>query len=103
VREISDSQTLLNEKLNQPAPFLAFPWGKCNEVVLQEVKSAGYRAALRLSHRPNYSGEDMFCLRRMDAGYLTRSHCYDEGIMMGEFSGINALMRSMQVKNRTAD
>jgi hypothetical protein len=71
--------------------------------VLQEVKAAGYRGALMLSHRPNYSGEDIYRLRRVDAGYLTRSHCYDEGIMMGEFSGINAFMRSLLVTEQMAD
>jgi sugar transferase (PEP-CTERM/EpsH1 system associated) len=103
VREIADSQVLLKANISRPAPFLAFPWGKYNEVVLQEVKAAGYRGALMLSHRPNYSGEDIYRLRRVDAGYLTRSHCYDEGIMMGEFSGINAFMRSLLVTEQMAD
>jgi peptidoglycan/xylan/chitin deacetylase (PgdA/CDA1 family) len=92
-REISDSRQSMEEHMSSWLPSIAFPWGRYNATVIKKVKENGYTSALRLTNKPNHHGEDLFKLRRLDAGYLSPSHGYDEGAMIAELAGIGAILR----------
>ena len=94
VIEIKDSKKLLEERIGRPTHCFSYPWGRYDVRVKAKVKEFGYRSAVELSDAPNFAGEDLFELKRVDAAYLTLDHRFHEGMMVAELSGFNHFMRS---------
>jgi glycosyltransferase involved in cell wall biosynthesis/peptidoglycan/xylan/chitin deacetylase (PgdA/CDA1 family) len=97
-KEITESKQKLEEKLHQKVDLFSYPWGRYNDLVVEKVKQAGYRCAFALTHAPNYTGQDLFTIRRLDAAYLTLDHFFHVGTMATELAGMNHIWRSLKHK-----
>lgn len=64
VREIFESKEILEEKLGKPVYSFAYPNGKYNQEVREQIIKAGYKFAVTTDKRINKSGEDLFILGR---------------------------------------
>ncbi|MFQ5632474.1 MAG: hypothetical protein ACE5I1_27205, partial [bacterium] len=73
-------------------------WGSYSKHVIERVQEAGYQCAFRLTHQTNYTGQNLFEINRIDAGYLTLNNAFHEGIMSTELAGMNQFLRSMRQK-----
>ncbi len=62
--EIFESKQLLEKELGNTVFSFAYPNGKYNESVRQQIIKAGYKVAVTTDKRPNKSGEDQFVLGR---------------------------------------
>lgn len=68
-RELQESKKILEEKLGRPVNYFTYPEGTYTEPVKEQVRNAGYRAALSMSLDPYYEtsaseSEDLLSLRR---------------------------------------
>ncbi len=85
---------LLEEKLDHAVEFFSYPWGCYNELVVNKVRQFGYRCAVALADAPSYPKEDLFKLKRLDAGFLALDHSFHEGTMAAELTGCSHWLRS---------
>ena len=66
VDEISSSKKILEDNLGKKVDYFAYPYGLCNDQVIDTVKRSGYTAACSILSGFNRPGEDLFKLRRID-------------------------------------
>lgn len=64
--ELRGSREDLESLLEAPVPYFAYPYGRYNERVLDEVKAAGYEAAFSVQPGFNRPGIDPFRIPRID-------------------------------------
>jgi len=64
-REILESKTILEEKLNSKINFFAYPYGAYNQMIRELVKENGYLGALTMHRGINTFRVDPFSLKRM--------------------------------------
>jgi peptidoglycan/xylan/chitin deacetylase (PgdA/CDA1 family) len=62
--ELTESRRVLVEKLGRPVPYLAWPGGHYNDVLIELAKEAGYIALFTIDEGINRPGEDPFRIRR---------------------------------------
>ena len=62
--ELVESRRLLAEKLGRAVPYLAWPGGYYNELMIQLAKEAGYVALFTIDNGLNYPGNDPLRIRR---------------------------------------
>lgn len=73
--EIEDSKRMLEERLEEPVRFFAYPYGKFDSQLKEMVKEAGYLGAFSTLPGKNGIAEDPFLLRRiLIRGYDTKFH-----------------------------
>jgi peptidoglycan/xylan/chitin deacetylase (PgdA/CDA1 family) len=73
--EIRDSKRILEERLEEPIRFFAYPYGKFNFQIRDMIKKAGYLGAFSTLPGKNGIDEDPFLLRRiLVRGYDTKLH-----------------------------
>lgn len=75
--ELADSLAMLNRELGERPRAFAFPYGKPRNAPLRAIgaaRRAGYYAALSAYGGENRPGEDLFRLRRVDAGNGLMNH-----------------------------
>ncbi len=66
VDEISSSRKILEDNLGKKVDYFAYPYGLCNDQVIDTVKESGYTAACSTLSGFNRPGENPFKLRRID-------------------------------------
>lgn len=64
--EIHASKSRLEDALGKPVAYFAYPYGRFNEAVRDQVAAAGYEAACSTRSGFNRPGEDPYLLRRLD-------------------------------------
>lgn len=62
--ELVDSKKILEEKINKPVDFFAYPYGNYNEFVEKEAKLAGYKAMVTVKWDKNYITTNKYRLHR---------------------------------------
>jgi peptidoglycan/xylan/chitin deacetylase (PgdA/CDA1 family) len=62
--ELIESRRLLEEKLARPVPYLAWPRGSYDEILIALAREAGYRALFTVDDGTNRPGEDPLRIRR---------------------------------------
>lgn len=68
-RELAQSRAILEKELSRPIEILAYPNGDYNNSVLQQVKSAGYSAALAtIGMGEKQTRPNLFAIRRIGIG-----------------------------------
>lgn len=67
-KEIIDSKTILEEKINCKINFFAYPYGTYNQGVSRLVAESGYLGAFSLHRGINTFRTDPFCLKRIVIG-----------------------------------
>ncbi|MFP3869836.1 MAG: polysaccharide deacetylase family protein [Syntrophobacteria bacterium] len=63
-RELEVPRRLIEEHVGQQAVWLAYPYGRVNNLVITMAKEAGYRAAVTVRRGPNPFFQDPFKVRR---------------------------------------
>lgn len=64
-QEIQKSKTLLDQHLNKPVKFLAYPHGKFNTAMYGLLKAAGYHGAFSGVAGLNFPGTDQYQIKRI--------------------------------------
>ncbi len=65
--EIADSKKIIEEKLEKPVKYFAYPFGQYDEKIMSVVKEAGYYLA-RSSNSGIYNGpNEIYKLRSIEA------------------------------------
>ena len=64
-RELKDSKTILEERLNRPCPYICWPKGSYNESSVRIAKESGYKALFTTERDIVQHGSDMFHLGRI--------------------------------------
>lgn len=64
VTEIFESKDILEKELGKSAVSFAYPNGKYNKEVREQIVKAGYKVAVTTEKRTNKFGEDLFALGR---------------------------------------
>ena len=73
--EIRNSKRILEERLEEPIRFFAYPYGKFNSQIEETIKESGYLGAFSTLPGKNGRNEDPFLLRRiLIRGYDTKLH-----------------------------
>ena len=65
-RELVDCKAELETLLGKPVPYLAYPYGECDERVIAAARAAGYAAAFSTQPGFNRRDVDRFRIRRLD-------------------------------------
>jgi len=65
MRELVESKRLLEQKIQQPVPYLAWPVGWYNDRLIEMAKKAGYQALLTAEEGANGPGDDVFRIKRL--------------------------------------
>ena len=65
-RELTGSRESLEALLGKPVRFLAYPYGRHNDHVVEMTRAAGYFAAFSVRPGFNRRGQDFFRIRRLD-------------------------------------
>jgi len=63
--ELREAKRVLEEKLNRPVSYLAWPCGWYNERLIKLAKKVGYKAALTVDDGANVQGGDLFKIKRV--------------------------------------
>jgi peptidoglycan/xylan/chitin deacetylase (PgdA/CDA1 family) len=63
-KELGVSKQIIDKKLEQNTIFLAFPYGRCNQNVLEITRRLGYRAAVTVKKGSNPFFADSLTLKR---------------------------------------
>lgn len=63
--ELRESKRVLEEKLNRPVFYLAWPCGWYNDTLKKIAKKVGYKAAMTVNDGANVQGEDVFEIKRV--------------------------------------
>lgn len=71
VREIKQSQDVIQEKIGRSVPYFAYPYGNLNRTV-RAIVSEHFEAALGTSLAETTSQDDVYNLSRIDAYYLAK-------------------------------
>jgi peptidoglycan/xylan/chitin deacetylase (PgdA/CDA1 family) len=66
-RELSGSRAELEDLLGRPVDYLAYPYGRVDQRVMDATRNAGYRGAFSCKAGFNRCGVDPFRLRRVEA------------------------------------
>lgn len=66
LEELTGSQRELEQLLNQPVHYLAYPYGRHDERVMQAARNAGYKAAFSTRSGFNRRDVNRFQIRRLD-------------------------------------
>ena len=64
--ELKGSREDLEQLLDDPIDYIAYPYGRYNDLVLESVKKAGYQAAFSEQPGFNRPGVDPYRIRRID-------------------------------------
>ena len=64
--ELKGSREDLERLLGEPIDYIAYPYGRYNDLVLEIVKKAGYKAAFSVQPGFNRPGGDPYRIRRID-------------------------------------
>jgi peptidoglycan/xylan/chitin deacetylase (PgdA/CDA1 family) len=64
--EIAGARAELEDALGSTVPYLAYPYGRYNERVVEIARQAGYRAAFSVQPGFNRPGIDPYKIRRLD-------------------------------------
>jgi peptidoglycan/xylan/chitin deacetylase (PgdA/CDA1 family) len=64
--ELSSSKQSLEALLERPVDYLAYPYGRHNDHVVEMTRAAGYAAAFSVRPGFNRRGQDPFRIRRLD-------------------------------------
>lgn len=64
--ELAGARQDLEDLLGRPAPYLAYPYGRYDESVVEAVKASGYAAAFSVQPGFNRSNVDRYRIRRLD-------------------------------------
>lgn len=72
-RELVDSRRVLEQRLGQPVPYLAWPRGIYNDTLVRLATEAGYSALLTIDDGLNRPGGDPLRIRRT----MVDGHCGD--------------------------
>lgn len=64
--ELAGSRRDLEDLLGEPVSYLAYPYGRFDQRVLEAVRQAGYQAAFSTQPGFNRAGGDLFRVRRLD-------------------------------------
>jgi len=62
--ELTESRRVLEQKLQRPIPYLAWPAGKYNDKLIRLAQEAGYQALLTIDGGLNHPGDDPLRIRR---------------------------------------
>ena len=62
--ELKNSKIILEEKLNKPVDFLAYPYGDYNDSVIEALKKSGYKAAVTVDQGHVRKNADKYRLKR---------------------------------------
>ncbi len=65
VREITESRRMLEEALDAPVEFIAYPVGGFSNDVKEIVRAAGYRAACATNRGHDRTGKDLYEIKRI--------------------------------------
>jgi len=65
MRELVESKLLLEQKLGQAVPYLAWPVGWYNSRLIEMAKTAGYEALFTAEEGGNGPGDDIFQIKRL--------------------------------------
>ena len=85
--ELHLSKREIEERLNKECLFIAWPWGRYNEELIQLARSLGYQGAVTTEKGANISGLDPMYLKRFDIKkgnlrwFKTRLFMYRHGII----------------------
>jgi peptidoglycan/xylan/chitin deacetylase (PgdA/CDA1 family) len=83
LNEISNSKRRLEDALGKPITYFAYPFGKFNESVRDQVVGAGYAAACSTRSGFNRPGEDLYLLRRIDVFGTDRLRQFRQKLQFG--------------------
>jgi len=73
--EVHGSREDIETLLNKPVRYIAYPYGRCNDNVVNVVKNAGYKAAFSVQPGFNRHDVDPYRIRRLDVfGTDTANH-----------------------------
>ena len=64
-KQLVNSKTALEWRLNRPVTFLAYPCGSRDRIVIEALKRAGYRGAFTVDMGSDHPGDNMYELRRI--------------------------------------
>lgn len=67
--ELAESKRLIEEKLQAPCDFFAYPNGDHSPQVSALIKCLGYQAALTQDFGANTNGMDAYCMKRIEVPY----------------------------------
>jgi len=65
-KELSGARRDLEDLLGRPVPYMAYPYGRYDEQVVEAVKAAGYTAAFSVQPGFNRRDIDRYRIRRLD-------------------------------------
>ncbi len=68
IKELSDSKEYLEKLLNKKVKYMAYPYGKYNENVIQDVMEAGYKMAFTTNQGWMNLDQGMYSLKRVIVG-----------------------------------
>lgn len=83
--ELLASRRMLEQKLDRPVPYLAWPRGKYNEVLIRLAKEAGYTALLTIDDGMNRPGQDPLRIRRTMVDGRCGQQVFPEILADGKF------------------
>ena len=66
MKELAGARLDLEDLLGRPVPYLAYPYGRFDENVVEAAKESGYRAAFSVQPGFNRQDVDRFRIRRLD-------------------------------------
>lgn len=66
LNELAGARLDLEDLLGRPAPYLAYPYGRFDEHVVEAAKESGYQAAFSVQPGFNRPDVDRFRIRRLD-------------------------------------
>jgi peptidoglycan/xylan/chitin deacetylase (PgdA/CDA1 family) len=64
--ELAGSRQDLEDLLGQPVPYLAYPYGRHDDTVIEVARASGYRAAFSVQPGFNRQEVDRYRIRRLD-------------------------------------
>jgi len=66
MEELAGAREDLEDLLGRPVPYLAYPYGRHDENVVEAAKASGYRAAFSVQPGFNRRDVDRYRIRRLD-------------------------------------
>jgi peptidoglycan/xylan/chitin deacetylase (PgdA/CDA1 family) len=103
--ELTTPKELLEERLGQPVPSVAYPFGYSNARVRQAVRAAGYQHASAVANAMAKAGADEFAVPRLTVRASIRPETFERVVRGGQESTIylkdHALTKGYAVVRRT--
>lgn len=82
ILELRKSKYVIEKNLNKKVEYLAYPYGECNEKVIEAAKKAGYKAAILaepINPGVNRKGENPFLTKRITVyGHMSGNDLLEE-------------------------